>query len=496
MTVTALVLGPIVIGFLLYAIPRTNGNAARIAAAVVAALTLVLAFAGAHAADASLRWLSRPFEASFHLGFGPISFWIVVLLSLCTFGGALALEGPRARDYAAQLLILQGAMNGVFLAKDLLLFALFWDLMLIPVFLVLLESGPYARAAWKYLIYNLAGGLALLLATATFGVLAGTTDVIGNPNAHVAIGISWGTWIFAGFALAFLIKTPVWPFHTWMPDTYADLPAPFSAVVSAVQSKAGLYGFLVIGIPFLAPEMARAQPVMMWLGAIALIYGALAALAERDAKRIVAYSSLSHLGLILLAVFSGSALAFLGAVVYIVAHGLFSAALFLTLGAVELREETRDLTRLGGLGARNPKLAGALILAALAALGLPGLAGFSGEILILTGLFKTGFVWPSIVALVAVVLASAYMLRLFQEIMNGPEVPDLPERRDLTWIEGLALAPLVAAFVYLGVYPAPVIALAADAARTVAPAAITSSTNGTTTTTTTATEKSRVLGVR
>ncbi len=467
MTVTALVLGPILAGLVIYLIPRKQSRTATTLAAVIAALTFVLAVADPHAADASRHWLSRPFDASFHLGFGPTSYWIVLLLSLCTFGGALALSGHRSRDTAAQLLILQGAMNGVFLAKDLLLFALFWDLMLIPVFLVLIGAGPHARSAWKYLIYNLTGGLALLLATAAFGIVAGTTDVIGNPNAHVAIGETWGLWIFAGIAFAFLIKTPVFPFHTWMPDTYGDLPAPVVAVVSAVQSKAGLYGFIVITLPFLGPEMAQAQTLMFVLGSVALIYGALAALAERDAKRVVAYSSLSHLGLILLAIFSGSALALAGAVVYIIAHGLFSAALFLTLGAVEQREETRDLARLGGLGARNPKLAGALMLGALAALGLPGLAGFSGEILILTGLFKAGFVWPAIVALVAVVLASAYMLRLFQGIMNGPEVPDLPERRDLTWAEGLAIAPLVIGFVLLGLNPGLVISVLTEATRVV-----------------------------
>ena len=470
MTVTALVLGPILAGLLLYTIPREHRALARVIAAAVGAFTFGLALFDPGAADASVRWLSRPFAASFHLGFGPVSYWIVLLLALATFGGALALSGPRSREVGAQLLILQGAMNGVFLAKDLLLFALFWDLMLIPVFLVLVEVGPHGRTAWKYLIYNLVGGLALLLATAAFGYLATTTDVIGKSLPGGTIGSVWGGWIFAGFAFAFLIKTPVFPLHTWMPDTYAELPPPMVAVVSAVQSKAGLYGFLVIGLPFLAPEMARAQTLMFALGAIALIYGALASLVERDAKRIVAYSSLSHLGLIVLAVFSGSALALAGAVVYIVAHGLFSAVLFLALGAVEQREETRDLARLGGLGARNPKLAGALMLGALAALGLPGLAGFSGEILILTGLYRAGFVWPALVALVAVVLASAYMLRLFQGIMNGPAVPDLPERRDMTWTEALAIAPLVAGFVLLGVNPAPLVARAADLARPAPPA--------------------------
>jgi NADH-quinone oxidoreductase subunit M len=468
MNAAALVVVPLIAGLLLYFVPRRQSRVATALAAVIAALSFVVAAADPHAADFSARWLSRPFAASFHLGFGPVSYWLVLLLSLATFGAALAIRGNRSRDLAAQLMLLQGAMNGVFLAKDVLLFALFWDLMLIPVFLVLVGASQHPRVAWKYLIYNLTGGLALLLATAAFGIVTGTTDVIGNPSAPAnAIGTSWGWWIFAGFAFAFLVKTPVFPFHTWMPDTYAELPAPFAAVVSAVQSKAGLYGFLVIGIPFLAPEMAQAQTLMMVLGAVALIYGALAALAQRDAKRVVAYSSLSHLGLILIAVFSGSALAIQGAVVYMIAHGLFSAVLFLVLGGVEQREETRDLARLGGLGARNPKLAGALTLGALAALGLPGLAGFSGEILILTGVFKAGFVWPAIVALVAIVLASAYMLRLLQDSTNGPPVPDLPERRDMTWAEGIAVAPLVAGFVLLGVDPGLITSMMAEAARVV-----------------------------
>jgi len=469
MIAIALVLAPIVVGLLLYLVPRSAPNVSRAVAAAVAAASFVIAVLAPHA-DVSAHWLSRPFDAAFHLGFNGISFWIVLLLSLATFGGALALaNAPRTRDLAAQLLVLQGAMNGVFLAKDLLLFALFWDLMLIPVFIVLVGGASHGRVGWKYLLYNLVGGLALLLATAAFGILAGTTDLIGNSTAHVAIGTTWGMWIFAGFAFAFLIKTPVFPFHTWMPDTYAELPPPLVAVVSSVQSKAGLYGFLVIALPFLAPEMQAARPVMFVLGLIALVYGALAALSERDAKRVVAYSSLSHLGLILLAVFSGSTLAYEGAVVYIVGHGLFSAALFLALGGVELREETRDLTRLGGLGHRNPKLAGALMLGALAALGLPGLAGFAGEILILTGLFKAGFFWPAIVALLPIVLASAYMLRLYQGIMNGPVVPDLPERRDITWREAFAIAPIAAAFVLLGVDPGPVVAQASSVTPATAP---------------------------
>ncbi|MBV9028002.1 MAG: NADH-quinone oxidoreductase subunit M, partial [Candidatus Eremiobacteraeota bacterium] len=245
--------------------------------------------------------------------------------------------------------------------------------------------------------------------------------------------------------------------HTWMPPTYSGLPAPMVAVVSAVQSKAGLYGFLAIALTLLPHEVHAYAVALMVLGVVSLVYGAVIALTQNDAKRIVAYSSLSHLGLIAIAVGSGNPIALRGALVYIVAHGLFSAALFLVLGYVEEREATRLLARLGGLGWKNPKLAGALCIAALGALGLPGLAGFAGELLILIGVYQAGYVWPVVVALVAIVVASAYFLRLYQDAMNGPEVPDVPVRSDLSWPEALAVAPLLAALVVVGVYPAPLL---------------------------------------
>jgi NADH-quinone oxidoreductase subunit M len=320
-------------------------------------------------------------------------------------------------------------------------------------------ARSHGTAAWRYLIYNVAGGLALLLATAAFGVVHGSTDVIGTGTLQT-IGNVWGGWIFAGFALAFLIKTPVWPLHTWMPDTYAELPPPVVAAVSAVQSKAGLYGFIVIGVPFLSEQMHAAAPLMIVLGLIALVYGALVALTQTDAKRIVAYASLSHLGLILVAIFIFNPLALAGAALYIIAHGLSSASTFLALGFVEEREETRDLGRLGGLGTNNPRLAGAMLLSSLATLGLPGMAGFAGELLILSGVYGAGLWWAALIALVPIVLAAAYMLRLFQTVMNGPAIADLPQRPDLTWIEGLAVAPLIAGFIFLGVNPHAIVQLA------------------------------------
>jgi NADH-quinone oxidoreductase subunit M len=470
--VTALVLGPILIGLLVYALPRAADAAAKWIGVAVVAIALIVTLTNPHLPDDAVPWLARPFTASFHFGLSAISYWIVVLLDVATFSALFALRATEIRAYTAQMLILFGAMSGVFMAKDLLLFALFWDLMLVPVFLLMIGWGVPGSgirrgrtAAWRYLIYNLVGGLCLLLATAAYGVTNGSTDVIGQPSTGATLGALTGAWIFAGFAFAFLVKTPVFPFHTWMPPTYAELPPTVVAVVSGVQSKAGVYGFIVIGLPLFASQMRAAIPLIFTLGLISLLYGALTSLAQTDAKRIVGYSSLSHLGLMLIAIFSFDPLAIAGAVVYMVAHGLFSAALFIVLGFIETREETRSLDRLGGLAYDNPRLGGALMLAALAALGLPGLAGFAGELLILCGLYHAGFGFAAGLALIPIVIAAAYMLRLFQGIMNGPKVADLPERRDLSWLEGIALAPLVAGFVLLGINPSAVAALASDGAR-------------------------------
>ena len=474
--IAALVIVPILAGLALHLVPRSAEGVAKWIAVAIAFGAFALAISQYGAPDESLRWLSRPFAANFHVGIGRgPSFWIVFLLTLSTGCALMVTRVPRARDFIAQMLVLLGAMTGVFIARDLLLFALFWDLMLIPVFITLVAWSPTKSnaTAWKYLVYNLVGGLALLLATAAYGIVQGTTDVIGvDPSKLATISDAWALWICLGFGFAFFIKTPVWPLHTWMPDTYADLPAPMVAIVSAVQSKAGLYGFIVIGLALFPGVMHAIAPVAFVLGLIALVYGALAALVQDDIKRVVAYSSLSHLGLIILAIFSFSPIAIGGAVVYIIAHGLFSAGLFMTIGEIEVREDTRLLSRLGGLGGRNPKLAGSLTIVALAALGLPGLCGFAGEILILTGLYRAGFVWQTLVALVPVVLAAAYMLRVFQGVMHGPEHEDLPEREDLSLLEGFALAPLVIAIVLLGINPGPVTHLDKPTSRVVTAGAL------------------------
>ena len=469
MNALGLVLLPFAGAVAIWLLPRDNRTAARALGTLVALATLALTPAWATRAF-SVRWLSRPFAAAFHFGATPLSYWLVLLLAVCSACAIFAANVPRARDFIAWMLVLEGSMLGLFLARDLLVFALFWDLMLLPVFFVLIGWGRHHGTAWRYLIYNFSGGLALLFATAAFGVLDGSTDVIGRGDVHL-IG-SWVPWIFAGFAFAFLVKTPVFPFHTWMPATYSDAPGPMVAVVSGVQSKAGLYGFIAITLAFLPDYLHQYAGLLVGLGALSILYGAFVALVQNDAKRIVAYSSLSHLGLIVVAIVAFQPLALAGAVLYMVAHGLFSAALFLALGFVEEREGTSLLSRLRGLGRDNPRLSGALCVGALAALGLPGLAGFAGEIAILIGVYQSGLVWVTAIALAGIVLASAYVLRMFQDVMNGPVSPDLPVRPDLTWREGLAIAPLAAALILLGVNPHAVLTASSAQSPPVATAAI------------------------
>jgi len=455
--ITALVLIPLAVALLLMLLPARAAALSRWVGAGTMLLLFVDLWQARFAPDEQRTWLLRPFTTSLHLGLGTgLSFWLTALCITVTFCAILAARVPRMRSFVALLVLLDAAMTGLFLARDLLLFALLWDVMLLPVFATLIAWTGHTTAAWRYLLMNALGGLTLLLAVAAFGIAYGTTDVIGRGGFY-PLGVLWGGWIFAGIAFAFLIKTPVWPLHSWMPETYSELPAPMAALVSGVQSKAGLYGFIVICLPLFGHQMHVAAPLLTALGLIGLLYGAVIALIQRDARRILAYSSLSHLGLILIALAHPVALP--GAMLYLIGHGIFSAALFLIVGYVELREDTSRLSRLGGLGRANPRLAGALLIAALAALGLPGLVGFAGEITILAALFRDGLIVVSLLALIPVVLAAAYALRLFQQIAQGPPVEDLPQRNDLNARELVALAPLVAAFVLFGLDPQPLLTL-------------------------------------
>jgi len=353
------------------------------------------------------------------------------------------------------LLAFESTLLGLFTAADLLVFYVYWDLMLIPVFVLLAgyTGDPEARrAAWAYLIYNGAGGLVLLLGVVGLVVATHTFEVLGAPFS-LPPALQW--WLFGAFAIAFLVKTPAFPFHAWMPPTYTQSPSPLVAMISGIQSKAGLYGFIVFALP-LFPVAAHAwAPFMLGIALLSIVYGAFAALAQTDMKTLVAYTSLSHLGLVLLALFAFDITSLPASILMIVSHGLISAALFIMLGFIEERVRTRDLFAFGGLAAKAPRLQAFMLIAAMAALGLPGLSGFAGEFLILVGSWQTQPVVTAI-SLIAIVIASVYVLRLYQAAIHGEyRVPaGATGAMELRPREMLIVAPLLAAIVFLGVWPA------------------------------------------
>jgi len=453
---------PLVTGFVLLFVPRTATPVLKGIALTGAVATFVLSLAflpigTSAAADLSVPWISGPWLALYHVRIDALRLFFVILTTLvgagCIWAAFSYGIAARLRGFLFLLLAFETTLLGLFTAADLLLFYIYWDLMLIPVFLLL--SG-YAgteqarRAAWGYLIYNGAGGLVLLL-----GIIALVSQVhsfeLPGTTFNLNAQLEW--WIFGAFAIAFLVKTPAFPFHSWMPPTYTYSPAPLVAMVSGVQSKAGLFGLLAFALP-LFPHAAHSwAPALLVLAVLSILYGAFAAIGERDAKTLVAFSSLSHLGFVWFALFAFNITSVSSSILMLVSHGLIAAALFLLLGFVEERVKTRELSQFGGLSLRAPRLAVFLLIASMAALGLPGLSGFAGEFLILIGTWQTQPLY-TLLALVAVVLASVYMLKLFQSTMHGTErVPYQAAVIEMRPREMLLVAPLLAAIIFLGVWP-------------------------------------------
>jgi NADH-quinone oxidoreductase subunit M len=453
---------PLATGLVLLCVPRTASRVLKGIAlfGAVATFLLSLAFLAigpSDAADLSVPWISGPWLALYHVRVDALRLFFVILTTLVSAGCVWATfsygVAARLRGFLFLLLAFETTLLGLFTAADLLLFYIYWDLMLIPVFLLL--SG-YAgteqarRAAWGYLIYNGAGGLVLLL-----GVIALVSQVhtfeLQGATLNLSVPFEW--WIFGAFTIAFLIKTPAFPFHSWMPPTYTYAPAPLVALVSGVQSKAGLFGLLAFALP-LFPRAAHSwAPALLVIAVVSILYGAFAAIGERDAKTLFAFSSLSHLGFVWLALFAFSITSVSASILMLISHGLIAAAMFLLLGFIEERVRTRELSQFGGLSLRAPRLAVFMLIASMAALGLPGLSGFAGEFLILIGTWQTQPLYTGF-ALVAVILASVYMLKLFQSTMHGPErLPYQASSLEIRPREMLLVAPLLAAIIFLGIWP-------------------------------------------
>jgi NADH-quinone oxidoreductase subunit M len=369
------------------------------------------------------------------------------------------------KPYYAWLLLLQAGCMGVFLALDLFAFFVFFEIVLVPMYFLIGGWGHGNRtyAALKFFLYTMLGSafmlvgiLALVTLTAAATGDAVTFDIRALAEAQ-ALATNTARAVFCTFAVAFAVKVPVFPLHTWLPDAHTEAPTAGSIILAAVMLKMGTYGFLRFGL-YLFPEAAVwAAPVMMVLGVIGILYGAIVATMQRDLKRLVAYSSVAHLGFIVLGTFALEKQAITGGVVQMVNHGLSTGALFLIVGMLYERRHTRLIADFGGLQKAAPLMAAGFTVVMLSSIGLPGLNGFVGEFLILNGTF-TAHRWYAVVAAAGVILAALYLLWAYQRVFHGPvRSPENASMRDLDLREGLAVLAFLAGIGFLGVYPKPMI---------------------------------------
>jgi NADH-quinone oxidoreductase subunit M len=393
-------------------------------------------------------------NVSYHVGVYPFSIWLVgltVVVMAAAIAYAFWADRERSRAYMGLMLFLTGAIIGVFVAQDLLLFYAFFEAMLIPLYVLVGVWGGPGRmgATLKFVLYTMAGSLLMLAAIVVYGLSQHTFDLVD-------IGRSSSQWIFLGFVAAFAIKAPLFPLHGWLPDAYRESSPEVAAVLSGVVSKAAAYGFLRIAIAkFPDPAHDFRAPILA-IAAVGLIYGSLLAFRAPDLRGVVAYSSLAQMGLITMGVFAVNDLGLDGSVLQMVNHGLISATLFLLAGMVERRALTGDLGRLGGMARGRPALATVLMTTGVIALAVPLSSAFAGEFLILAGVFQRGWGW-AVVGAVAIVLAAMYVLRLISAVLHrevGPAVSDAA--MDLRPAELGVTAPLVACLLALSVWPAAI----------------------------------------
>jgi NADH-quinone oxidoreductase subunit M len=403
--------------------------------------------------DQRTSWFSD-LHVSYHVGLFGFSLWLVgmtVVVMAAAIGYAFWAGRERPRAYYGLMLLLTGALVGVFAAQDLLLFYVFWEAMLIPLYVLVGVWGGAGRlrATLMFVIYTMAGSLLMLASVIVLGLSQGTFDLVGS-------GANGSDWIFLGFAAAFAVKAPLFPLHAWLPEAYRESSPEVAAVLSGVVSKAAAYGFLRIAISkFPGPTSDFRIPILV-LAACGLIYGSLLAFRAPDLRGVIAYSSLAQLGLITFGLFAVNDLGLNGAVLQMVNHGLISATLFLLAGGIERRAATGELARLGGMARGRPALATVLMTTGIIALAVPGSTAFAGEFAILAGVFQTGWAW-AVVGAVAIVLAAMYMLRLISAVLHVSPGPSVTEAAlDLRPAELGILVPLVACLLVLSAWPAAI----------------------------------------
>jgi NADH-quinone oxidoreductase subunit M len=415
----------------------------------------------------SRSWISS-FGVHFALGVDGIALVLIALVAVlvpCVVLASWTEQTPAGRSpktYFALLLLLQAFMIGVFAATDVFLFYVFFEAMLVPMYFLIGSFGGPRRqyAAVKFFLYSLVGGLLMLAAVIGLFVVSsharghGTfafAELAGMPMAQ-----NTERWLFLGFFIAFAIKAPLVPFHTWLPDAGAEAPAGGAALLVGVLDKVGTFGFLRYCLPLFPNASRYFAPVVLVLSVVGVLYAALVAMGQRDMKRLIAYTSVAHFGFIGLGIFAFTSQGMSGAVFYMVNHGLATGALFLAAGMLIARGRSRDIPDYGGVARTQPLLGGAFLLAGLASLALPGMSTFLSEFLVLVGTFTRHRVY-GVLATVGIVFAALYVLIMYQRLFHGPPTERSVGWRDLSLRESLAVAPLIALIIFLGLYPRPVL---------------------------------------
>jgi NADH-quinone oxidoreductase subunit M len=477
---TLLVILPALGAAVVACMPRDNERLIRIvgmAFAVVVGLVAIALMFDFKAGRGDFQFVSqhvwvRDFGISWKLGVDGISLFLVVLSGILF---PLAIIGPEihhdVKGYVAWMLLLEAGCIGVFLSLDLFLFFLFGELVLVPMYFLIGGWGYDRRiyATLKFFLYTMVGSALMLV-----GILAVvflhrqatghlTFDVVTLANEQ-SLASSTSRWLFLAFAASFAIKVPMFPLHTWLPDAHTEAPTGGSVILAGIMLKLGTYGFLRFGL-YLFPQAAvDMAPLFLTLGTIGIIYGAVVAIMQRDLKRLVAYSSVAHLGFIVLGIFGLSQQGLEGGVLQMVNHGLSTGALFFLVGMIYERRHTRQISELGGIQRVAPVFAGVFMLVMLSSIGLPGLNGFVGEFLVLIGTFVTHR-WWAVAATTGVILAALYLLWAYQRVFHGRAEGANAAFPEMTMRERAIMAPLVILIVFLGVYPRPVLERIAPAVR-------------------------------
>jgi NADH-quinone oxidoreductase subunit M len=462
-------LGAVVIALL----PRTRPDVIRLLAIAASVGTAVLAayllfpFQAEHPGfqfETDVTWIEA-FDIRFHLGIDGISLMLVVLTGLL-FALAILGAGPDhdAKGFYAWLLVLEAGCLGAFMALDTFLFFVMFELSIVPLYLLIGGWGHGRRvyAANKFFLYTLLASVLMLVALVVQAVYAhagpdgGITFDLQKLAASTAIGEGLGRWLFLGFAVAFAVKTPVFPFHTWLPDAHTEAPTAGSVTLAAVVLKLGTFGFLRFAV-YLFPEAARFwAPWLLALAVIGIVYGAAVAAMQKNLKRVVAYSSVSHMGFAILGLFALNTIGIEGSVLVMINHGIATGALFLLLGFLYQRRHTYEISELQGLQKVAPWFAGAFTIVMLASIGVPGLNGFVGEFLSLQGAFLANR-GLAVAAASGVIIAALYLLWAYQRVFHGEVDDDNRSFKELTLKEGLVLLCFIGLIGFIGVYPKPLL---------------------------------------